>query len=106
MGGEGQPQTQATIFSRYACQKQNLQTAINNPRWLLGKTWGEESTSLKIENRFSDEVYKKLKSLGHNVEKVGDFDEMMGHAGALVKHSSGLIEGAFDLRSDGAAIGG
>ena len=106
MGGEGQPQTQATIFSRYACQKQNLQTAINNPRWLLGKTWGEESTSLKIENRFSDEVYKKLKSLGHNVEKVGGFDEMMGHAGAIVRHTSGLIEGAFDLRSDGAAIGG
>ena len=106
MGGEGQPQTQATIFSRYAYQKKNLQTAINNPRWLLGKTWGEETTSLKIENRYSDEVYKKLKSFGHNVEKVGSFDEMMGHAGAIVKHRSGLIEGAFDLRSDGAAIGG
>ncbi|MDC0228145.1 gamma-glutamyltransferase family protein [Alphaproteobacteria bacterium] len=106
MGGEGQPQTQATIFSRYAYQKKNLQTAINNPRWLLGKTWGEETTSLKIENRFSDEVYKKLKSLGHNVEKVEDFDEMMGHAGALVRHPSGLIEGSFDLRSDGVAIGG
>lgn len=106
MGGEGQPQTQATIFSRYAYQKKNLQTAINNPRWLLGKTWGAETTSLKIENRYSDEVYKKLKSFGHNVEKVGDFDEMMGHAGAIVKHRSGLIEGAFDLRSDGVAIGG
>jgi len=105
MGGEGQPQTQATIFSRYAYQNENLQTAINNPRWLLGKTWGEETTSLKIENRFSDEVYKKLKSLGHNIEKIGDFDEMMGHAGAIVRHPSGLIEGAFDHRSDGAAIG-
>ena len=29
MGGEGQPQTQATIFSRYAIQNLNLQEAIN-----------------------------------------------------------------------------
>jgi gamma-glutamyltranspeptidase/glutathione hydrolase len=29
----------------------------------------------------------------------------MGHAGALVHHPDGLIEGAWDPRSDGAAIG-
>ena len=71
MGGEGQPQTQATIFSRYAYQKENLQTAINNPRWLLGRTWGEETTSLKIEDRYSDEVYEKLKSIGPDFLKDG-----------------------------------
>jgi succinyl-CoA synthetase alpha subunit len=30
----------------------------------------------------------------------------MGHAGAIVNKPNGLIEGAYDLRSDGAAIGG
>ena len=105
MGGEGQPQTQATIFLRYAYQDQNLQKAINDPRWLLGKTWGDETTSLKIENRFSDELLNKLKIKGHNVEVVEDFDEMMGHAGAIVRHADELVEGAFDHRSDGAAIG-
>ena len=105
MGGEGQPQTQATIFSRYAYQNQNLQKAINEPRWLLGKTWGDETTSLKIENRFSSETIKKLKKTGHNIEIVDDFDEMMGHAGAIVRHSDNLVEGAYDQRSDGAAIG-
>ena len=105
MGGEGQPQTQATIFSRYAYQNQNLQKAINEPRWLLGKTWGDETTSLKIENRFSSETIQKLKKTGHNIEIVDDFDEMMGHAGAIVRHSDNLVEGAFDQRSDGAAIG-
>jgi hypothetical protein len=30
----------------------------------------------------------------------------MGHAGAVVNHPNGLIEGAFDVRSDGDAIGG
>jgi len=29
----------------------------------------------------------------------------MGHAGALVRHPSGLIEGAADPRSDGIAAG-
>ncbi|MDB9870441.1 gamma-glutamyltransferase family protein [Alphaproteobacteria bacterium] len=105
MGGEGQPQTQATIFSRYAYQNLDLQSSIDKPRWLLGKTWGDESTSLKIENRFSRDTYDKLKSIGHNVELLGEFEEVMGHAGAIVRHPNGLIEGAFDLRSDGSSIG-
>ena len=105
MGGEGQPQTQATIFSRYAIQNLDLQEAINQPRWLLGRTWGEETTSLKIESRFSKETFEKLKLLGHVIEKVGDFEEIMGHAGAIVTNPNGLIHGAYDLRSDGAAIG-
>ena len=106
MGGEGQPQTQSTIFSRYAIQNLNLQDAINQPRWLLGRTWGEETTSLKIEGRFSKETFDKLRLLGHFIEKVGAFEEIMGHAGAIVRNSNGMIQGAYDLRSDGAAIGG
>jgi gamma-glutamyltranspeptidase/glutathione hydrolase len=49
MGGEGQPQTQAAVFSRYGWQGTDLARAIAAPRWLLGRTWGEDSTSLKIE---------------------------------------------------------
>ena len=40
MGGEGQPQTQAAVFSRYGLLGQELQTAVTAPRWLLGRTWG------------------------------------------------------------------
>ncbi len=101
MGGEGQPQTQAMIFSRHVLFGQALQQSVSAPRWLLGRTWGEESTSLKIEDRFDAEIIKSLKAAGHNVELVGGFEEMMGHAGALVYHPHGLIEGAADPRSDG-----
>ena len=52
MGGEGQPQTQSAIFSRYAMFGQKLQAAVTAPRWLLGKTWGEETMTLKLESRF------------------------------------------------------
>ncbi len=103
MGGEGQPQTQAMVFSRYALGGCDLQQSITAPRWLLGKTWGSDVTNLRIENRFAPEVYEQLKSAGHDVEVIGDFDEVMGHAGALVRHPNGLIEGASDPRSDGAA---
>lgn len=49
MGGEGQPQTQAAIFSRYALHGQDLQSTVTAPRWLLGRTWGEENNNIKIE---------------------------------------------------------
>jgi len=101
MGGEGQPQTQAMIFSRHVLFGQSLQQAVSAPRWLLGRTWGEETTSLKIEDRFDEGTVEALKAAGHLVELVGDYEEMMGHAGALVYHPDGLIEGASDPRSDG-----
>ena len=105
MGGDGQPQTQAIIYSRYVNFKNNLQQSINEPRWLLGRTWGDKSTKLKLENRFDKEIYNKLKSLGHDIDLVDGFDDITGHAGALVKNDKGLIEAGFDYRSDGAAIG-
>lgn len=101
MGGEGQPQTQAMIFSRHVLFGQDLQQAITAPRWLLGRTWGSEVTNLRIENRFDPAVIEQLRAAGHDVDEIGAFDEVMGHAGALVRHPDGLIEGAADPRSDG-----
>ena len=105
MGGEGQPQTQAMIFARHILHGQGLQAAVTAPRWLLGRTWGAATTSLRFENRFDDAVMDALRTKGHAPEVVGAFDEVMGHAGALVHHPDGLIEGAADPRSDGAVIG-
>ena len=101
MGGEGQPQTQAMVFSRHVLHGQDLQQAVTGPRWLLGRTWGAETTSLRIENRFDPTVLGALKDAGHDLEIVGPFEEFMGHAGAIVHHPSGLLEGAGDPRSDG-----
>lgn len=103
MGGEGQPQTQAAVFTRYARFGQPLQQAVSAPRWLLGRTWGATSTSLKLERRFDPHLVRDLADAGHVVEVLGEaFSDTMGHAGALVRHADGLIEGAADPRSDGA----
>ncbi len=101
MGGEGQPQTQAAIFSRYGLFGQPLQMAITAPRWLLGKTWGSDTASLKFESRFAPALLDRLADAGHNIEIVAPFTDQMGHAGALVRHPNGVIEGATDPRSDG-----
>ena len=105
MGGDGQPQTQAALFTRYAAAGYSLQQAISAPRWLLGRTWGDSSNSLKLEGRFGGAVAEALRARGHIVEQVAEFDEMMGHAGAVVRRPDGVFEGAADPRSDGAAAG-
>jgi len=102
MGGEGQPQTQAAVFSRYAWLNTELQAAVTAPRWLLGRAWGDTSTSLKLEDRFAPTTIAALRAAGHDVELMAPFTSVMGHAGAIVRHSSGFMEGATDPRSDGA----
>ena len=101
MGGEGQPQTQAAVFTRYALFGQGLQAAVTAPRWLLGRTWGEETVSLKLESRFDPALVQALRDAGHDVELFPAFHSVMGHAGALVRHPDGNIEGATDPRADG-----
>jgi len=74
-------------------------------RSLLGRTWGDQTTSLKLESRFDLELIETLAAAGHEVELVAPFSDLMGHAGAVVHHPGGLMEGASDPRSDGRAAG-
>jgi gamma-glutamyltranspeptidase/glutathione hydrolase len=102
MGGDGQPQTQAALFWRYAMLEQGLQQAVSAPRWLVGRRWADEGASLKLEDRFPPEVIEWLRAAGHDVEMVEPYSDLMGHAGAIVRHADGALEGAADPRSDGA----
>ncbi|GGE16192.1 gamma-glutamyltransferase [Primorskyibacter flagellatus] len=103
MGGEGQPQTQAAIFARHVMLGQPLGQAIDAPRWLLGRTWGEDSTTLKLEARFGG-VIDDLAALGHETEAIADYSDLTGHAGAVVLHPDGTVEAAHDPRADGGGM--
>ena len=105
MGGEGQPQTQAALYSRIVTFGQDPQAAITAPRWLLGRTWGEETTSLKLESRFDPALIEALRVAGHDIEPVEPFSDMMGHAGAVIRRADGSLQGATDPRSNGAVAG-
>jgi gamma-glutamyltranspeptidase/glutathione hydrolase len=104
-GGEGQPQTQTAIFTRMIDYGMDPQQAINEPRWVWGRTWGEPTQELKIEGRVSAEVLESLAEAGHIVRKVKDFDGIMGHAHAILRDEQGFLQGGADPRCDGAAIG-
>lgn len=104
-GGDGQPQTQAAVFHRYVVQKMNLQKAISTPRWLYGQTQNDQNDDLKLEARFGNDTIEYLKQRGHKVRFLPEYTKDMGEAGALVRHPDGIIEGAFDPRSDGSVVG-
>ena len=106
MGGDGQPQTQAMLFTRHVRFRQPLAEALERPRWLLGRTWGSPHTNLRMESRFDGHLVDRLLSAGHDVEMLSEpFSDTMGHAGAVVLHSDGTLEGAHDPRADGGAAG-
>lgn len=104
MGGEGQPQTQAAVFSRYAMFGQPLQQAVSAPRWLLGKTWGDSTDSLKIEANADPALVQSLRDAGHDIELLEPFSSLAGHAGGVVRHADGRTEAASDPRSDGVSF--
>lgn len=106
MGGDGQPQFQATLFTRYAFFGQNLQEAISGPRWLLSRFPDDAATYLRVEEDLGGDVIAALGEAGHNVLSVPPKQSLMGHAGAIVRHPDGLLDGATDPRSDGAVIPG
>ncbi|MBG9490673.1 gamma-glutamyltransferase [Bacillus subtilis] len=104
-GGEGQPQTQTAIITRMLDYGMHPQQAISEPRWVWGRTWGEEYEGLRVEGRFTDKTIQKLKDSGHLVEVVGDYDPLMGQAAAIKVDEEGFLQGGADPRGDGAAVG-
>lgn len=106
MGGDGQPQFQAQVFTRHTYFGMPLAAAIDAPRWLLGRTWGRNRIDITFENRFDQALLRALEEAGHPVHVLdGAYDEDLGHAGALVRYPDGSIEAAHDPRSDGEASG-
>jgi gamma-glutamyltranspeptidase len=106
MGGDGQPQTQAAVLTRYAVFREPLDRAIDAPRWLLGRTWGAARSNLRLESRFDANLIEQLEAAGHDVEVLGEaYSDVMGHAGAVVLNPDGTMEAAHDPRGDGGAAG-
>ncbi len=106
MGGDGQPQTQAALFTRHVQFREPLADAIDRPRWVLGRTWGAPMARLRIEPRFDEALIEELAVAGHDIEVLEEpYSDVMGHAGAIVLHPDGSLEGAHDPRADGGAAG-
>jgi oxamate amidohydrolase len=104
MGGEGQPQTQAALVTRSLDRGLGPQAAVEAPRWLYGRTWGDETRALRLESRFDSDVRESLRARGHDVEIVENWSDLMGHA-QLIRIDPDGLRGGSDPRADGAALG-
>ncbi|MCM3610182.1 gamma-glutamyltransferase [Planococcus sp. MERTA32b] len=105
MGGEGQPQTQAAIATRVVDFGYNIQQAIEAPRWLHGKTWGEESKTFKLEGRISKNIMDELDKRGQLVERMENWTGTMGHAqGIIIDRKRGVLSAGADPRGDGIGL--
>jgi len=106
MGGDGQPQSQAAVFTRYVTFREPLDKALDAPRWLLGRTWGSTHTNLRMESRFDGNLIDRLMAAGHDIAVLDEpYSDTMGHAGAVILHADGTLEGGHDPRADGGAAG-
>jgi gamma-glutamyltranspeptidase/glutathione hydrolase len=106
MGGDAQPQIQAALFTRHIGFRVPLPETLDRPRCVLGQTWGSPHASLLVESRFDEGVVAALRTAGHDVEMLGEpYADSMGHAGAVLLHPNGTLEGAHDPRADGGAAG-
>jgi gamma-glutamyltranspeptidase/glutathione hydrolase len=106
MGGDAQPQIQAALFTRHVLFGVPLDQALDRPRWFVGRTWGSAHGSVVLEGRFDGNLIDRLMSAGHEVDVMNaPYAGNMGHAGAVVLHADGTLEGAHDPRADGGATG-
>jgi len=106
MGGDGQPQFQAAIFTRHALFGVPPGEAIDRPRWRWGRTWGAGDVSaVEVENRFDPDLLAALERAGHHIVVLDrPYANAMGHAGMVLRRPDGRFLGASDPRSDGAAL--
>jgi gamma-glutamyltranspeptidase/glutathione hydrolase len=106
MGGEGQPQTQAAVVTRIVDFGYDVQRAVEAPRWLYGRTWGQQSAALSLEEGIPSDVAAHLAAMGHDVRRVPAWSDTMGHAQAIaIDRGRGAYWAAADPRGDGAAAG-
>ena len=105
MGGDGQPQFQAQVLTRYRFG-QDIAAALAAPRVLVGRTWGAPTRTVKLEGGFDETIGRALAAAGHPIEWTNTpLSDTFGHAGMIVRDPKGALEAAHDPRSDGGAAG-
>ena len=107
MGGDGQPQIQAALFTRHVAVPPAARRGARPRRAGCSAAPGARRTpTCGWKARFDGNLIDRLLSAGHDVEVLPEaYSDTMGHAGAVVLHPNGTLEGAHDPRADGGAAG-
>jgi gamma-glutamyltranspeptidase/glutathione hydrolase len=112
MGGDGQPQILLQLLHHIVERELDVQRALDQPRWVYGRHQLSERPDLAtgemvlVESRMSDEIVDGLRTRGHAVEPLGPYENVMGHAHAIVvDRARGTLAGGSDPRADSLALG-
>lgn len=100
MGGQGQPQFQLQLLVRVVDDGEDLQRAVDGPRWLVSS----EDWSVEAESRFGVRFAAELRARGHELRLAGGYESTFGHAHAIAVAPRGYLA-ATDPRAEGDAVG-
>jgi gamma-glutamyltranspeptidase/glutathione hydrolase len=100
MGGDGQAQTHLQLLTRIIDGGQDVQSAIDAPRWVISP----QAWTVLAESPFGTEWIDDLRARGHRVKPTKELDPVMGHAHAILVEHNGYA-GATDPRAEGAVLG-
>lgn len=106
-GGEVQPQAQTALVTRLVDFGFDVQQALDAPRLLYGRSWGDDGNKLLLESSAPSKVFDGLRALGHPVEQAAWPHTRMGTAQAIRLKGpwSEFFEGGADVRGEGIALG-
>lgn len=108
-GGDGQPQWNMQIIVNCLDFGMSVYEAVTAPRWTsipgTDPATVEQPLQLRLENRFSLKVQKRLQELGHQLQIVDGWAG--GGAVQLIRIDphTGVRMGASDPRGDGSCLG-
>lgn len=104
-GGDAQPQIALALSIRMAQLGHDAQRAVEEPRWRLVRR-SNSPWEVILERRAGPACIAGLQARGHKVVVGPEWDELMGHAGAIVvDRKRGVLLGGADPRGDGIALG-
>ncbi|MDN7131077.1 gamma-glutamyltransferase [Halomonas sp. MC140] len=104
-GADGQPQTLAAVLTRLIDYGMDPLSALEAPRFLLGRTFSDGRDTLKLEQDAGDAVFAELSQRGHQISSLPAQSALAGHPGAVVIDPVNGFSAAHDPRSDGIALG-
>ena len=100
MGGDAQPQIHLQLLSRLLDRRDDVQTAIDAPRFVVDVADG----AVQLESHAPATLVAGLTERGHQVTAMDAYDRRAGHAHAIEVAVGGYIGGS-DPRSEGAVVG-
>jgi gamma-glutamyltranspeptidase/glutathione hydrolase len=105
-GGDGQPFTMIQLGCNLMAFGMDPQEALDAPRWSVEpQAAGPANGDLALEGRFAPEVRAELRSMGHPIVELEDFDFNLGTACIVqIDRERGVFLGGADPRGDGVAL--